>query len=683
MLSTEVLEEKAKPWLGFLEELLRMGIEDNELPVPQIAVFGDQSSGKSSLLESISGIPFPKGTGLVTKCPTRISMTTTAAGEQWRASIQLPSTIHVSNDERERIERRVTSPTELSALLSDAAGVISAASSNGFSSESIVVNVASPLTPNLTLVDLPGIIRTTTAGQSRSVIDDVDRLLKRYMAQPETIILAVIPANQDIATIDILERAHQHDIHGERTIGVLTKPDLIDQGAEDEIVAIVNNVRKPLKMGYVLVKNRNQLELNRASSLQDSLQAEEQYFQSHSIWSRLATEQRGTKALCDKLTQLIVKRAMDRGPYIKYHLQQKRKDIEQKLTSLGTDLPKLESEKRKLLVKLISRFTQTLRQIAIGDYRDPLPQNQVIFRLKYAANTTLQSLQQELKQNLPDFHGDVYAQKLSKDMVYTMRGRELPGFGSTRLLLSTVANELDTWKMSIEDCVQHLLTTYAEVSSTLSQTLMAAYPFLLRHIQETLTTNIQASNDVLQRRVEEMFLHTIESASTDEELIASINSIRFQRFDQALQEVLAVAKEQNGPGQSTKDELKQHVTEMLGYAYIQQHAMGYGPSLQLEEARAVLSSYWRLCEKKLYEDMSAAIDVVLLQRCSEKIEQDLNSQLQLWMADPLLLAEVFAEDPNVAVERQRFAQLKSDVEAALKSLDRLIPFCPVLAPGTS
>jgi interferon-induced GTP-binding protein Mx1 len=682
MLSTDILEEKAKPWLQYLEELLKLGIEDNELPIPQIAVFGDQSSGKSSLLESISGIPFPKGTGLVTKCPTRISMSTASVSESWKANITLPNGRPISNDARQSIQKEVYTPEELSQLLSEAAAVISAASGNSFSSDSIVVTVSSPLTPNLTLVDLPGIIRTTTAGQNRSVIDDIDRLLGKYMSQPETIILAVIPANQDIATVDILERAHHHDPNGERTIGVLTKPDLVDQGTEEEILCIVNNIRKPLKMGYVMVKNRNQLELNRSSSLNESLDAEEQYFKAHHIWNRLQGDIRGTRALCDKLTQLIVKRAMDRGPYIKYHLQQKRKEIEQRLALLGTDLPKMESEKRKLLVKLISRFTQTLRQISIGDYRDSLPQTQVMFRLKFSVNATLQGLQRELRQNLPDFHGQIFAQKLSKDMVYAMRGRELPGFGSTRLLLSTVANELDTWKMSIEDCVQSLLSTYGEVSQALSHSLMSAFPYLLRHIQETLLANVSASNEILQRRVEEMFLHTIESASSDEELIDAINTIRFQRFDQALQEVLAIAKEQNGPGNSTKEELKQHVIEMLGHAYIQQHAMGYGPSLQLEEARAVLSSYWKLCEKKLHEDVAAAIDVVLLQRCSEKIEQDLNSQLQLWMADPISLSEVFSEDMKVVEDRQRLQQLKVDVDAALKTLDKLIPFCPVSSPSS-
>ena len=102
--------------------------------------------------------------------------------------------------------------------------------SGEFSAEVIQVSVQSPTTPNLSLIDLPGIIRTTIYGQEKRVIANVNELLDSFMRQPETVILAVIPSNQDIATIDVLERAYEYDPAGVRTIGVLTKPDLIDKG---------------------------------------------------------------------------------------------------------------------------------------------------------------------------------------------------------------------------------------------------------------------------------------------------------------------------------------------------------------------------------------------------------------------------------------------------------------------
>lgn len=78
-----------------------------------------------------------------------------------------------------------------------------------FSSSSIVVEIEAPDVPDLTIIDLPGLVRTTTAGQKTSIIKQVDALVQRYLEMEQTIVLAVVPATVDIATSDILERALQ------------------------------------------------------------------------------------------------------------------------------------------------------------------------------------------------------------------------------------------------------------------------------------------------------------------------------------------------------------------------------------------------------------------------------------------------------------------------------------------
>ncbi|RYH22018.1 hypothetical protein EON65_19820 [archaeon] len=421
MLSSDQIKEKAKPWLEFLDQLQNIGISDKQLPVPQIAVFGDQSSGKSSLLESISGIPFPKGTGLVTRCPTKISMTHTEPETPWIAQVNLPEIFHTPDNSR--IFQAVSSPDSLTDLLHEAGKLVASSSANGFSRHVIQVSVRSPHTPDLSLIDLPGIIRTTTAGQDRSVISAVDAMLGEFMEQSETIILAVIPANQDIATIDVLERAHQYDPNGERTIGVLTKPDLVDKGAEEEIMAIVKNFRKPLKLGYIMVKNRSQAELKATLSLTNALQFETEYFKSHPVWHHIPRENTSTAALSDKLTNLIVQRALDRGPYIKHYLQEAKKQLEAQITALGAiDLPVDENDKRKMIVRLLSRFTQTLRQVCRGEYRDPLAQHHAEFRMKYNVSNMLTTLNQGINACIPDLNSASYEVKLA-GVMGEMRGR--------------------------------------------------------------------------------------------------------------------------------------------------------------------------------------------------------------------------------------------------------------------
>lgn len=155
-----------------------------------------------------------------------ISMRCVSSDTAWSAFVSLQRGFNVEQE-----SKPIFSKEELSERLSLAAATVASRSEspNGFSREYIHVTVSSPQLPNLTVIDLPGIIRTTTSGQSRSVIREVDDLLEEYLKQPDTIILAVIPANQDISTIDILERASTFDPSGRRTIGVLTKPDLVDR----------------------------------------------------------------------------------------------------------------------------------------------------------------------------------------------------------------------------------------------------------------------------------------------------------------------------------------------------------------------------------------------------------------------------------------------------------------------
>ena len=414
-----LVKEVAKPWVSLLDSLQTIGI-DEEMPIPQIVVFGDQSSGKSSLLESISGIPFPKGTGLVTRCPTRISMSTCEPSEAWSADVKIP----VSFPESEEFNRvgRITSVDILSKRLAEAAGIVCPKNANEFSTEVIQVQVQSPTMPNLSLIDLPGIIRTTTAGQDRSVIANVDSLLESYLRQPETVILAVIPANQDIATIDILERATIYDPAGVRTIGVLTKPDLIDRGAEDEVLKIVQNIRKPLKLGYVIVKNRSQQELKTAVTLAQSQKNEDLYFSQHEVWQKIIPSSRGIKPLCEKLTSIIVNRAMDRGPSLKWYLLDKLNKTETKLTELGIEIPESDHAKSKTLIKLVSRYCATLRQIAVGDYRDQLAQSNTELRIRFHVTQILDELRLTLSESVPDLTNEEYSERLHAG-ISEMRGR--------------------------------------------------------------------------------------------------------------------------------------------------------------------------------------------------------------------------------------------------------------------
>ena len=133
--------------------------------------------------------------------------------------------------------------------------------------------------PDLTIIDLPGIVRTEVDGQEKGVVARVKSMLMHYLEQKRTIILAVVPSNADIATSEILQMAQEVDPDGERTVGVLTKPDLVDKGAEDEVMEVLMNQRKEPKHGYYMLKNRSQEALKGNMSLEEVHKEEMLYFQ--------------------------------------------------------------------------------------------------------------------------------------------------------------------------------------------------------------------------------------------------------------------------------------------------------------------------------------------------------------------------------------------------------------------
>lgn len=355
-------ERDVKPWLELVEDLRALSL-DNELSVPQICVMGDQSSGKSSVLEALSGVPLPRGSGLITRCPVRLVLRRTESGTSWSCSVSTTTSSQAITPE---------SPEELNTIILRLTHTLTQ-SSQHFSSDAIIVRISSPESPDLTLIDLPGIIRTATMGQGPQIITQIDNLIDNFLKQDRTIILAVIPANQDIATIDILERARLADPSGSRTLGVLTKPDLIEQDNEEEVAAVLKNIRRPLKLGFVMIKNRSQAQVEEGMSFRAAREAEDRFFKDHRTFSGLDQQLLGSKNLALALTRILVS-------HIKQDFAPMKKQVDVLLNSVKADMraipsygsPSSTSERQKLLVTLTQEFVRHLNDSVRGEYRDRL-----------------------------------------------------------------------------------------------------------------------------------------------------------------------------------------------------------------------------------------------------------------------------------------------------------------------
>lgn len=134
----------------------------------------------------------------------------------------------------------------------------------------IILNIHSPSCPNLTLIDLPGLTRIAVGGQSEDIYKITSQMIGRYMADPSSVILCVVPANQDITNDEVLHVAMKADPRGERTIGCITKIDLMDRGTDARSL-LLNKGEVPLKLGYIGIKNRSQADIAEKKTVTQSL----------------------------------------------------------------------------------------------------------------------------------------------------------------------------------------------------------------------------------------------------------------------------------------------------------------------------------------------------------------------------------------------------------------------------
>ncbi|XP_023571891.1 interferon-induced GTP-binding protein Mx2 isoform X2 [Octodon degus] len=287
-------EERVRPCIDLIDSLRALGVEQ-DLALPAIAVIGDQSSGKSSVLEALSGVALPRGSGIVTRCPLVLKLKKLRQEEKWRGKVSYMG-----------VEEDIPDDSKVEGAIIKAQDLITG-NRLGIKDELISLEIGSPSVPDLTLIDLPGITRVPVGNQPADIGRQIKQLIMKYIEKEETINLVVVPSNVDIATTEALSMAQEVDPKGDRTIGILTKPDLVDRGTEDKVVDIVHNLVCPLKKGYMIVKCRGQKDIEERLSLAESLQQEHTFFEDHPHFRVLLEDRRATvPCLAEKLSVELI-----------------------------------------------------------------------------------------------------------------------------------------------------------------------------------------------------------------------------------------------------------------------------------------------------------------------------------------------------------------------------------------
>ncbi|KNG76620.1 dynamin protein [Plasmodium falciparum IGH-CR14] len=327
--------------INVIDELRDIGLQ-KYINLPRICVVGTQSSGKSSVLESIVGMDFlPRGEGIVTRRPIEfrlIHIKEDSEIKYWAVFENEKNKKYTDfNEVREQINR----------LTDEIAG-----KNKGIIDEPIVLNIYSIKCPDLSLIDLPGITRVPLKNSDQT--DDIERLTRdmalRYVKDPRTIILAVLPANADMSTSDALQIARKVDPKGLRTIGVITKIDLMDKGADASVV------------------NRSTADIKKGKTISQALKDELEFFQKHPVYKKLPPALYGTNSLTDKLTKVLLRHIKNFLPDIKIEINDKIRYINDKLYELGTNVPLDATKKTQLLWSMITDYCEIFKNTLKGKY---------------------------------------------------------------------------------------------------------------------------------------------------------------------------------------------------------------------------------------------------------------------------------------------------------------------------
>lgn len=376
-LDTQGLADEQRGLLELIDKLQFAQLDNVKLP--QICVVGDQSAGKSSVLEAITGTPFPRDAGACTRFATEIRL---------RRAPQTSLTVSIIPDKHRDLKAQevlrafggsVDQNISFEHLMRRAVDLIAPKNIPGrFAARDIlVVEKRGPDLPLLTLVDLPGLVKNANNDQSLDDIKTIESLCDRYMKSSRTIVLAVVGGNTDYVQAPILTKARAFDPTGSRTIGVLTKPDLTESiGLEDKFIDLINNRDKAniFKLGWYVLLNPGPREPGQPwPTTRERRQREEEFF-GRGKWRSLPETMCGAEALKKKLSEQLQRHIGRHVKTLRRQIQEALDETDGELKSMGEgkDTPE---EMRIELVELFSASKELVIPAVYGFYKNPPGKN--------------------------------------------------------------------------------------------------------------------------------------------------------------------------------------------------------------------------------------------------------------------------------------------------------------------
>ncbi|KIP02342.1 hypothetical protein PHLGIDRAFT_32230 [Phlebiopsis gigantea 11061_1 CR5-6] len=696
----------ARELIKLITSLRALGAQA-DFDLPRIAVIGNQSAGKSSLVEAISGISVPRSHGTCTRCPMECRLTNSEG--PWRCQIllrrEMDETGQRSPTKEEKFGPLLRDKSELEEMIRRAQLAVlnpglsatffetfdtrslpfgskpaESPKQLAFSSSVVCLDLAGPDLPDLSFIDLPGIISTVDKGEDKGNIDAVKAMVQEHI-KGNTLILLTTTMRDDINNQGAAHLAQLEDPSGGRTIGVLTKPDLIQDGEEDGWLKILQGSSHQLTHGYFITKHPSPKELEEHVSHEDAREREEKFFETSPPWSyKLELRSRmGTPSLTRELSALL-------GALIRKSLPALREEADASLGVVKESLDRLppppSDNPATELLQMVNNLLVDVQALVNGtDGFERLlqrcrPAHQQLkfdilstapnFKPFKSETGNSNGFKAVIDQDDADFQesGTHVSKALYLDNIKSYIQRSLP-------FNVPFSVKVDLIKRSFENWEAHCLTCFDTIHrATVAELRSLAQQYFGGFSGTTLLADVRLLVDDL---VEKHRLKTLELVKFQLELEDPPFTVNDHYFSACRDNYLAQYK---AASKVAADPIvvRQVLASLasLGYNVTQ----GDLAKLQKEDkydeefiVMAETSAYFRVAYKRVIDNIPRVIDHAFLRAIVKELYPTLVTGLALAGDNAAeQAARYLAEDHQVRAERRHLTQKKGRLEEALKEL---------------
>ncbi|ATY66044.1 dynamin GTPase [Cordyceps militaris] len=611
------------------------------ISLPQIIVCGDQSSGKSSVLESISGVSFPVKSSLCTRFPTELILRNTAV-----SSINVSIVPHHSRHESDKeslskFHETLLDFKDLPALIESAKTAMGVMTmGKAFSEDILRIEVNGPDRPHLTIVDLPGLIHSENKHQSASDIQLINNVVQGYMKEPRSIILAVVSAKNDYANQIVLKLARDADPRGTRTLDV------------------------EFRLGWHVLRNRDTEAENWTFDQRD---AAELQFLSSGAWVGLSSKDLGIKPLRTRLSDVLVRQIASELPNLIEEIAELTSECQNSLEKLGLPRDTI-YEQRMYLIRISQSFQTVLQAMVHGTYNDPYfgdamsltgyqkRTRAVVQNLNraFAAEMARNGRRYKVVADVDDAASesseiltrDDYIEKVVL-IIQRGRGRELPGMFNPMIVTELFRELSSPWRKIAESHVQevwkavrlslsHLVTHIAD-----STTVKA----ILTHVFEP---KLDSLRQVLHEKLSGLLKphHSGHPITYNHYFTTTLQNIRQER---ERSRVIALLKAMFGQV-SLSSATTVHASVDFG-RFVDKLVLPQEPDMDYfsaSEALDFLEAYYKIALKRFIDDVAVeVIEACLLDKLSEIMDPS-----SIFMMSEAEVASIAAETEESRTARE-------------------------------